>query len=211
VGVEQLSHRRGSSRLLVLNMTLLFTTLIVGNAQAGGESIYLTAPVRAEMGVPHAFAFRDSLAKSGLPVVPSYPGPARNNLRVKPPLIAVAGTNVNAFAGYGRSARVRRAKLRKLRWHIWDAYRATATGGYWRSWCLPDCATGWLVSYRVKLTLDRPRILGGHLVFTRLRAVYTDYRARVTMSLKFENRGYFWNTASYRGPRPLPLPPGVPS
>lgn len=137
---------------------------------------------------------------AALPAVPR--GVGTPNVKVRPGVIVYTG-DLGEFAGYGQAGR--RPKVGRLRWDSWSMRRASATGGAWVVICSPDCARGLHISYRVTLSLYRPRILGGHLVFTRIRGVLTDYGRGFTMKLYYYVGGndahYEWGSIPVYPPR----------
>lgn len=52
-----------------------------------------------------------------------------------------------------------------LRWHGWGTSIARATGIWSASSCTPSCATGELTNRPARLTLSRPGLVAGHLVY----------------------------------------------
>jgi hypothetical protein len=66
---------------------------------------------------------------------------------------------------------------------------------------VPDCAQGLRSAYRVRLTADRPALLGGYVAFSRLRVTYTHSRApghhkrTFTMLLHYQQSGnsFYWS------------------
>lgn len=70
--------------------------------------------------------------------------------------------------------------LGKLKWSTWSGSKATATGSYNANTCTPDCASGHVKSYPVKVTLSRPKACPGqkHRAFKQAALAYTGTRPK---------------------------------
>jgi len=65
--------------------------------------------------------------------------------------------------------------LSKLKWSRWNATSATGTGTYNQNNCTPDCASGHVKTYPVKVSLSKPKTCAGqsHLAFKQAALTFT--------------------------------------
>ena len=96
--------------------------------------------------------------------------PGAKALARRPALIVYSGDGAAFLAGLGASA----GYPAHLHWTMWSRTQAQAWGGDWHNNCLPSCVQGIFTAYRANVHLDRPEVLGGHLVFTRMTVTYPD-------------------------------------
>lgn len=90
--------------------------------------------------------------------------------KVKPKTIVYTGDGSGFFAG---ATKVSKRNFGRLRWTKWTSSEALGSGANWIDNCTPYCYNGTITGYPVTLKLTRPRVIGGHDVFTRLRVTYT--------------------------------------
>jgi hypothetical protein len=120
----------------------------------------------------------------------------------RPRLIVYFGDGAAFLAGRGRST----LQPGRLRWTTWTSSDARAWGADWHNdHCRPSCVGDTFVPFPINLHLYRPRMLGGHLVFTRMTVTYTSARPprpafqqrSLTARLQYSTRygpAYSWNT-----------------
>lgn len=70
--------------------------------------------------------------------------------------------------------------LSKLKWSSWSGSSAKGAGSYNANTCTPDCATGKIKSYPVKVTLSKPKTCSGqtHRAFKQAALTYTGTRPK---------------------------------
>ena len=136
-------------------------------------------------------------AAAAIPLAEAGETSAAHGLAYRPARIIYSGDGAAFLAGRGTSAR----SPGRLRWRTWNAAQALGYGATWQDDCKPDCATGSYFSYPSNVRMYRPRVLGGHLVFTRMtvtfpaaRPPYPAYRSGSwTASLHFTSTlSYYW-------------------
>ena len=133
----------------------------------------------------------DALAKVQLP---AYDGPivAGKNPKVRPGTIIYTGDGSGALAG--RGARSRHPKFGRLHWTTWNGTEGRAFGADWVNNCVPFCAAGTFTPYPVNIRVFRPRMLGGHRIFTRMQVTYTGKRPE-----RNHNRVQIWTVSDGHG------------
>lgn len=144
------------------------------------------------------FLLLAGVAAASLPQVPVFLGQPLQGKDplVKPSRITYTGDGTGFFAGGGYASH--RPRIGRLRWQSWTATQAVAKGANWLDNCTPDCASGLRTPYSVALTLWRPRLVGGYLVFTRINVTYTKrvplrWPKRFTMRLGHPVYGFVWS------------------
>lgn len=149
-------------------------------------AVVLTAPAAA--------------AGAAIPLAADSQAPGAQGLAYRPASIVYSEDGSAYLAGRGTSARY----PGRLIWTTWNTNQARGYGSTWLDNCKPNCAAGTYSSYRSNVRLYRPRMLGGHLVFTRMtvtfpasRPPYPAYRsgswtARLSYSSSYGG-AYFWN------------------
>jgi hypothetical protein len=136
---------------------------------------------------------------ASIPLAADNQGAGGHALGYRPAQIVYSGDGTAFLAGQGTSAR----HPGRLRWTTWSTTRALGYGATWMDNCKPNCAAGTYFSYPSNVRLYRPRVLGGHLVFTRMtvtfpatRPPYPAYRSGSwTASLRYVSMygsGYLW-------------------
>ncbi len=104
------------------------------------------------------------------------------------------------LAGNGASAK----SPGKIRWTSWTGSEALGSGANWLHNCTPSCAQGRYADYPAFVLAYRPKVLGNHLVFTRLTVIYpvayppdSAYKTGAwTLRLEYvggSGGNYFWN------------------
>lgn len=92
----------------------------------------------------------------------------------------------------------------RLHWTTWNSSEARAWGADWHDNCEPSCAQGTYFPYRANVHLYRPRVVGGHWLFTRMTVTYTGqrpphpaYRTRASWTMRLgysaQYATYFWH------------------
>jgi hypothetical protein len=152
--------------------------------------------VLALVGVPAMGA----AASQAVPAIPVFLGPPvpGKDPSLRPRVITYTGDGTGFFAGFGRAGR--RPRVGRLHWSKWTTRVGVATGANWIDDCNPDCAGGLRTPYRVRLIVDKPKVLGGYEVFTRIRGTYTHslpsfaHNRSFTMSLVYKpsSNDFFW-------------------
>jgi hypothetical protein len=149
------------------------------------RKIAVLAGAGALVGGPAALA-----SGSTLPKLPSQVGPAsQGDLKVKPASIVYTGDGSGFFAG----ARKTKHRDKPLKWSSWTASGGQGSGFNWVNNCNPNCAGGTFRAFAVKLDAYRPRRLGGHRVFTRMKVTYTDQKP------SHNNRTQVWKVVHQHG------------
>jgi hypothetical protein len=135
-----------------------------------------------------------ALASGGSPKVPSYSGPSsKGDLQARPKTIVYTADDSGFWAGaqFGHT-------YASLKWSSWTSTSAKGSGFDWVNSCRPNCASGTLHPYPVKLKLGRPRTEGSHLVFSRLTETFTGNRPPHTSHSTYQwevahrGRSYIW-------------------
>jgi hypothetical protein len=154
-------------------------------------SILVTAG--ALMGVPASLA-----SGSSLPKLPSQIGrPSKGDLEIRPANIVYTGDGSGFFAGAPKANH----RAKPLNWSGWTATGGQGSGFNWLNNCTPNCAGGTFHRFAVKLDAYRPRRLGGHLIFTRMKVTYTgkmpkrNSRTQV-WKVVHQSGGYFYSFPS---------------
>jgi hypothetical protein len=144
----------------------------------------------ALVAVPAALA-----SGSALPKLPSQIGPtSAGDLKVKPASIVYTGDGSAFLAGAARSNH----RDKPLKWSSWTSSAGDGSGFNWVNNCNPNCAAGKFHAFALKLHAYRPRRLGGHLIFTRMKVTYTGKKAHQGASTQVwkvvhEHGGYFYS------------------
>jgi hypothetical protein len=122
---------------------------------------------------------------------PRYAGFQRRPFR-----IVYSGDGAALLAGTGST-------FNHLTWTSWAGGQGRGRGADWHDNCVPDCANGTYAAYPVNVIVDRPELVGGYLLFTRMTTTYTAatppypaYRHRsVTYKLDYnaQYNTFFWN------------------
>lgn len=133
-------------------------------------------------------------------VVDNISPPASRALAHSPREIYYTGDGSGFLAGRGGSAR----SPGRLRWISSTGSQATASGADWIDNCKPSCAGGTFRAYPATLRFSGPSVLGGRLVYTRMKVTFTGarppYAAYRSGSWSAHLRytahpgSYFWNT-----------------
>jgi hypothetical protein len=121
---------------------------------------------------PRARGPRDARRlQRGTPLVPTQVAVPidRRELARRPKGITYSGDGSAFIAGPRDST----GHAMRIRWRSWGRHDAAGTGANWLDNCTPDCATGGFSVYPAALRLSRPRMLGGYLLFTRMKLTYT--------------------------------------
>ena len=113
-------------------------------------------------------------AATRTPQVPTTDGSPRTRgvLARRPKLIVYSGDGAAYVGGSHR----RRRGAGPISWSSWGGAAAVGTGANWLDNCTPNCAKGRFTAYPAQIRLDRPKRLGGRLVFSRLTLTYTARR-----------------------------------
>jgi hypothetical protein len=128
---------------------------------------------------------------STLPKLPSQIGPSsKGDLKVKPASIVYTGDGSGFLAG----ARQSKHRDKPLKWSSWTSSAGNGSGFNWVNNCNPNCASGKFRAFAVKLHAYRPRRLGGHLIFTRMKVTYTGQGSSVQVwKVVHQHGGYFYS------------------
>jgi hypothetical protein len=133
-------------------------------------------------------------ASVALAAVPGVTGEGSAPPKVKPKTIIYTGDGSGFFAG---ATKVSESNFGSLHWTKWTSGEALGSGANWLDNCTPDCATGTFNGYPLTLKLGKPKVVGGHDVFTRLTITYTGKRPphthkTATWKLKYESSAKFF-------------------
>jgi hypothetical protein len=128
-----------------------------------------------------------SAAAATPPAAIAYVGPASHqNPQVRPAWIVLSGDSSNILAGARRVGA-------KIDWRSWGASSALGTGKNWIDDCEPSCAAGKFHGTPVKLQLSSPKLVGGHLIFTRLKITYYSHHVHTqTLRASYLDGAYDW-------------------
>lgn len=135
---------------------------------------------------------------STLPKLPSNIGPtSKGDLQAKPRSITYTGDGSGFLAGGPKSNH----RAKPLYWSSWTATGGQGSGFNWLNDCNPNCAAGTFHRFAVKLQAYRPRKVGGHLIFTRMKVTYTGKMPKHTSSSQIwkvvhQSGGYFYDFPS---------------
>ncbi len=135
---------------------------------------------------------------STLPKLPSQIGPpSAGELMVKPASITYSGDGSAYFAGAARSNH----RDKPLTWSSWTATAGKGSGFNWLNNCTPNCAAGTFHAFPVKLDAYRPKRLGGHLIFTRMKVTFTGKMPKHSTRTQLwkvvhQSGGYFYDFPS---------------
>jgi hypothetical protein len=119
----------------------------------------------ALVAVAAMLAAPSAVLASSLAGTPRVPGGSGRLVR-KPALIPLSQDGSDYLSGPRKGWR--------LGWFNWHYSYAQGEGAEWINNCTPDCARGTYTHYPAAIRLYRPRVLRGHLVFTRLRIHFED-------------------------------------
>ena len=131
---------------------------------------------------------------AALPKLPSTIGPpGKGDLKAKPASIVYTGDGSAFLAGGPKSNH----RAKPLNWSSWTATAGTGSGFNWVNNCNPNCAGGTFHRFAVKLDAYRPRKVGGHLIFSRLRVTFTGKAPKHSSSSEVwkvvhQSGGYFY-------------------
>jgi len=112
--------------------------------------------------------FAASGASAALAALPGAISESTAPPKVKPKQIVYGMGEL--FAG---ATRVSKTNLGNIHWSKWTKKKAVGAGANWLDDCKPNCAKGKFQGFPVKLTLTRPRVVGGKHIFTRMTVTYT--------------------------------------
>lgn len=133
-----------------------------------------------------------------LPKLPSQIGPASaGDLKVKPTSITYSGDGSAFFAGAPKPNH----RAKPLNWSSWTSAGGQGSGFNWLNDCDPNCAGGTFHRFAVKLDAYRPRRVGGHRIFTRMKVTYTGKMPKHSTRTQVwkvvhQSGGYFYNFPS---------------
>jgi hypothetical protein len=123
---------------------------------------------------------------------------ASGDLKIRPVTIGYAGDGTGFLGGASVASS-------GINWTKWTSHIALGTGFNQLDDCIPNCAQGTFHGFKVSIELWRPRILAGHLVFTRMTIFYKKSRPKgeprhYTFTDIFTRRaGYGWGPPSEQG------------
>lgn len=121
-----------------------------------------------------------AVSAQSAPTPKAATGTSPRGLTRRPKQIVYTPDGSGYFAGAHRHGR----GASPIHWSSWGTTAATGTGADWLDNCEPDCAQGHFTAYRATIRLDRPKRLGGQLVFTRLTIKLTGpHPARLSRGL----------------------------
>lgn len=126
--------------------------------------------------------------RARLPRVPEHLD--ASTLSVRPRLIVYTGDGTGTLGGPCRHRRPH--CVGPIKWTSWTRQVATGTGDDWTNNCRPDCVSGTFSGSPIRMRLDQPKVIAGHLLFGRLRVTYRRTHRVWTLKATHTRDGFGW-------------------
>ena len=146
-----------------------------GGLVAASSRVRATVVAAVLLGV---IATQSSMA-APLPSLPtSDSATPRSGLQVRPFVIRYTGDGTGILGGgvRGLPGSALERRFGRIRWRAWNTTQARGSGVDWVDLCATSCAASPHKPYRVSIEAWNPKVLGGRLVFGRIRVTYVGRR-----------------------------------